>query len=161
MSTKRFSCTGLLDKEVILILLSPININGVLIGKIANSLDYVQIQTIAIDERIRDWFTSLPLFGGSLLKNVWSVQNKVPIAKEKKPFPMLGLVMVAEKGVDWHLENQLTVEPNANYGGEFVSIKKTELISRALTFSEFPQITSDFFAAGVSPKHFAYSGEKI
>lgn len=160
MSTKCFSCTSLLDKEVILILLSLININGVLIGKIANSLDYVQIQTIAVDERIRDWFTSLLLFGGSLLKNVWSVQNKVPIEKLKKPFPMLGLVIVAEKGVDWHLENQLTVEPNANHGREIVSIKKTEL-KGALIFSEFPQIPSDFFAVGVSPKYFAYSGEKI
>jgi uncharacterized protein (UPF0303 family) len=160
MTTGGFSSTELLEEEQILKLLSLTNSDAVEIGEIAITFGNQRKLPITIEVRIGDWMVFYASLEGSKPENDWWINRKVAVVMLKKHSTMYERVFAEERGVNWHIENNLTDETHAIHGGALPLITN-EGFKGILIISGLPQVEDHLFAVEVLTKFLARKGEEI
>ena len=160
MTTGGFSSTELLEEEQILKLLSLTNSDAVEIGEIAITFGNQRKLPITIEVRIGDWMVFYASLEGSKPENNWWINRKVAVVMLKKHSTMYEKVSAEERGVNWHIENNLTDETHAIHGGALPLITK-EGFKGILVVSGLPQVEDHLFAVEVLTEFLARKGEEI
>ena len=160
MTTGGFSSKQLLEEEEILKLPSLTNSDAVEIGEIATTLGNQRKIPIAIQVRIGDWIVFHVSLQGSKPENDWWINRKVAVVKLKQHSTMYERVSAEERGVDWHIENNLQDETHAIHGGALPLITDEGFMGM-LIISGLPQVEDHLFAIEVLTEFLARKGEEL
>ena len=160
MTTGGFTSKGLLEEEKILKLSSLTNTDAIAIGEIATTLGNQRKVPIAIQVRIGDWIVFHASLQGSKPENDWWINRKVAVVMLKQHSTMYERVFAEERGVDWHIENNLQDETHAIHGGALPLIID-EGFKGILIISGLPQIEDHLFAVEVLTEFLARKGEEL
>jgi uncharacterized protein (UPF0303 family) len=157
MTTGGFSSKQLLEEEQILKLPSLTNSDAVEIGEVATNLGKKRKLPVAIEVRIGDWIVFHASLEGSTPENDWWINRKVAVVMLKQHSTMYERVSAEERGVDWHMENNLQDETHAIHGGALPLITD-EGFNGILIISGLPQIEDHLFAVEVLTEFLARKG---
>ena len=160
MTTGGFSSKQLLEEEQMLNLPSLTNSDAVEIGVIATSLGNQKRFPITVQVRIGDWIVYHASLEGSKPENDWWINRKVAVVMLKKHSTMYEKVSAEERGVNWHIENNLTDETHAIHGGALPLITN-EGFKGILVVSGLPQVEDHLFAVEVLTEFLARKGEEL
>jgi uncharacterized protein (UPF0303 family) len=160
MTTGSFSSKQLLEEEQILKLPSLTNSDAVEIGEIATTLGGQKRALITVQVRIGDWIVFHASLEGSKPENDWWIKRKVAVLMLKQHSTMYERVFAEERGVNWHIENNLTDETHAIHGGALPLITN-EGFKGILIISGLPQVEDHLFAVEVLTEFLARKGEEL
>ena len=160
MTTGGFSSKQLLEEELILKLPSLTNSDAVEIGEIATTLGNQRRVPIAIQVRIGDWIVFHASLEGSKPENDWWIRRKASVVNLKQHSTMYERVSAEERGVDWHIENNLQDATHAIHGGA-IPLITNEGFKGILIISGLPQVEDHLFAVEVLTEFLARKGEEI
>jgi uncharacterized protein (UPF0303 family) len=160
MTTGGFSSKQLLEEEQILKLPSLTNSDAVEIGEIATTLGGQKRALITVQVRIGDWIVFHASLEGSKPENDWWIKRKVAVLMLKQHSTMYERVFAEERGVNWHIENNLTDETHAIHGGALPLITN-EGFKGILIISGLPQVEDHLFAVEVLTEFLARKGEEL
>jgi uncharacterized protein (UPF0303 family) len=160
MTTGGFSSRQLLEEEQILKLPSLTNSDAVEIGEIATTLGDQKRALITVQVRIGDWIVFHASLEGSKPENDWWIKRKVAVLMLKQHSTMYERVFAEERGVNWHIENNLTDETHAIHGGALPLITN-EGFKGILIISGLPQVEDHLFAVEVLTEFLARKGEEL
>jgi uncharacterized protein (UPF0303 family) len=160
MTTGGFSSKQLLEEEQILKLSSLTNSDAVEIGEIATALGDQKSAPITVQVRIGDWIVFHASLEGSKPENDWWIKRKVVVLMLKQHSTMYERVFAEERGVNWHIENNLTDETHAIHGGALPLITN-EGFRGILIISGLPQVEDHLFAVEVLTEFLARKGEEL
>ena len=160
MTTGGFSSKQLLEEEQILKLPSLANSDAVEIGEIATTLGNQRRVPVTVQVRIGDWIVYHASLEGSKPENDWWINRKVAVVMLKKHSTMYEKVSAEERGVNWHIENNLTDETHAIHGGALPLITN-EGFKGILVVSGLPQVEDHLFAVEVLTEFLARKGEEL
>ena len=160
MTTGGFSSKQLLEEEQVLKLPSLTNSDAVEIGEIATTLGKQRRVPITVEVRLGDWVVYHASLEGSKPENDWWTNRKVAVVMLKKHSTMYERVFAEERGVNWHIEKNLTDETNAIHGGALPLITN-EGFTGILIISGLPQVEDHLFAVEVLTEFLARKGEEL
>ena len=160
-TTGGFTSTQLMNEEQILTIPSLDLAGSLEIGEIAKSLAVLRKLPIAIQVRLDDWIiyhVSLP--GSTPTNDLW-IDRKARVVSLKKHSTMYERVSTEERGVDWHIENNLLDETHAIHGGGLPLITKNEGFVGMLLISGLPQVEDHLLGVEVLTEFLARKGELL
>ena len=160
MTTGGFSSKQLLEEEFILKLPSLTNSEAVQIGEIATTLGNQRRVPIAVQVRIGDWIVFHASLEGSKPENDWWIKRKVAVVILNHHSTMYERVSAEERGVDWHIENNLRDETHAIHGGALPLITD-EGFKGILIISGLPQVEDHLFVVEVLTEFLARKGAEL
>ena len=160
MTTGGFSSTELLEEEQILKLLSLTNSDAVEIGEIAITFGNQRKLPITIEVRIGDRMVFYASLEGSKPENDWWINRKFAVVMLKQHSTMYERVFAEERGVNWHIENNLTDETHAIHGGALPLITN-EGFRGILIISGLPQVEDHLLAVEVLTEFLARKGDEL
>ena len=160
MSTGGFTTKQLLAEESLLKLSTLSNKEAIEIGEIATNLGRERKLPIAIEVRIGEWIIYHAALEGSKPDNDWWIRRKVAVVNLKQHSTMYERVSAEERGVDWHIENNLPDETHAIHGGA-IPLITNEGFKGSLIISGLPQVEDHLFAVEVLTEFLARKGEEI
>ena len=160
-TTGGFTSSGLLQEELLLTLPALDVADAVEIGEIAKSFGTQRSLPIAVEVRVGDWAVYHASLPGSTPENDWWIGRKARVVKLKQHSTMFERVLAAEKGIDWHKENNLLDETHAIHGGGLPLITKDEGLVGALLISGLPQVEDHLLGVEVLTEFLARKGELL
>jgi uncharacterized protein (UPF0303 family) len=160
MTTGGFTSEGLLKEERILRLSSLANADAIEIGEIATTLGNQRKLPITIQIRIGDWIVYHASLNGSKPGNDLWIKRKAAVVSLKQHSTIHERVSAEERGVDWHIENNLQDETHAIHGGALPLITD-EGFKGILIISGLPQVEDHLFAVEVLTEFLARKGEEL
>ncbi len=160
MSTGRFTTKQLLAEELLLKLSTLSNKEAIEIGEIATDLGRERKLPIAIEVRIGEWIIYHASLEGSKPENDWWIRRKASVVNLKQHSTMYERVSAEERGVDWHIENNLPDETHAIHGGA-IPLITNEGFKGILIISGLPQVEDHLLAVEVLTEFLARKGEEI
>ena len=160
-STDGFTAKGLLVEERILELGRLSNLEAIEIGQIATEIGIQDSLPIAIQVRLDDWIVYHTSLLGSTAENDWWLARKARTVRLKQHSTLFERVSAAERGVDWHKENNLLDETHAIHGGGLPLISKDKGFVGCLLISGLPQIEDHLLGVKVLTEFLARKGEQI
>jgi len=98
---------------------------------------------------------------GSTAENDWWLARKARTVRLKQHSTLFERVSAAERGVDWHKENNLLDETHAIHGGGLPLISKDKGFVGCLLISGLPQIEDHLLGVKVLTEFLARKGEQI
>jgi len=159
MTTGDFTSEGLLEEERVLRLSSLANADAIEIGEIATTLGNQKKLPITIQIRIGDWVVYHASLNGSRPENDLWIKRKAAVVNLKKHSTMYERVSAEERGVDWHIENNLQDETHAIHGGA-LPLTTDKGCKGVFIISGLPQVEDHLFAVEVLTEFLARKGEK-
>ena len=160
-TTGGFTSSGLLQEELLLTLPALDVAGAVEIGEIAKSFGTQRSLPIAVEVRVGDWAVYHASLPGSTPENDWWIGRKARVVKLKQHSTMFERVLAAEKGIDWHKENNLLDETHAIHGGGLPLITKGEGFVGVLLISGLPQVEDHLLGVEVLTEFLARKGELL
>ena len=160
MSTGGFTTKQLLAEESLLKLSNLSNKEAIEIGEIATDLGRDRNLPIAIEVRIGEWIVYHASLVGSKPENDWWIRRKAAVVMLKQHSTMYERVSAEERGVDWHIENNLPDETHAIHGGA-IPLITADGFKGTLIISGLPQVEDHLFAVEVLTEFLARKGEEI
>ena len=160
MSTGGFTTKQLLAEESLLKLSTLNNKEAIEIGEIATDLGRERKLPIAVEVRIGDWIIHHASLEGSKPENDWWIRRKAAVVNLKQHSTMYERVSAEERGVDWHIENNLPDETHAIHGGA-IPLITNEGFKGSLIITGLPQVEDHLFAVEVLTEFLARKGEEI
>lgn len=160
MSTGGFTTKQLLAEESLLKLSTLSNKEAIEIGEIATDLGRDRNLPIAIEVRIGEWIVYHASLVGSKPENDWWIRRKAAVVMLKQHSTMYERVSAEERGVDWHIENNLPDETHAIHGGA-IPLITADGFKGTLIISGLPQVEDHLFAVEVLTEFLARKGEEI
>ena len=160
-TTGGFTSSGLLQEELLLTLPALDMADAIEIGEIAKSFGTQRSLPIAVEVRVGDWAVYHASLPGSTPENDWWIGRKARVVKLKQHSTMFERVLAAEKGIDWHKENNLLDETHAIHGGGLPLITKDEGLVGALLISGLPQVEDHLLGVEVLTEFLARKGELL
>ena len=160
MTTGGFTSDGLLEEERILRLSSLANADAIEIGEIATILGNQRKLPITIQIRIGEWVVYQACLNGSKPENDLWIKRKAAVVSVKQHSTMYERVSAEERGVDWHIENNLQDETHAIHGGALPLITD-EGFKGIIIISGLPQVEDHLFAVEVLTEFLARKGEEL
>jgi len=158
-TTGGFTSPQLINEEQILTL-PFLDLAGALeIGEIAKSLAVLRNLPIAIEVRLGDWIIYHASLPGSTPENDWWMSRKARVVMLKHHSTIYERVSAEERGVDWHMENNLLDETHAIHGGGLPLITKDDGFVGILLISGLPQVEDHLLGVDVLTKFLARKGE--
>jgi len=116
----------LLAEDKLLVLATYDHNNCIELGEIAKSFSVLRNLPIAVEVRLGDWIIYHASLPGSTPENDWWISRKARTVVLKHHSTMYERVSAEERGVDWHIENNLLDETHAIHGGGLPLITKNE-----------------------------------
>jgi len=160
MTTGGFTSEGLLNEERILRISSLVNADAIEIGEIATRLGNQRRLPITIQISIGEWIVYHASLDGSKPENDLWIKRKASVVHLKHHSTIYERVSAEERGVNWHEENNLSVEFYAIHGGALPLITE-EGLSGVLVISGLPQVEDHLFAVEVLTEFLARSGKGL
>ena len=160
MSTGGFTTNQLLAEESLLKLSTLSNKEAIEIGEIATDLGRERKLPIAVEVRIGEWIIYHASLAGSKPENDWWIRRKVAVVNLKQHSTMYERVSAKERGVDWHIENNLQDATHAIHGGA-IPLITADGFKGILIISGLPQVEDHLFAVEVLTEFLARKGEEI
>ena len=160
MSTGGFTTKQLLAEESLLKLSTLSNKEAIEIGEIATDLGRERKLPIAVEVRIGDWIIYHASLEGSKPENHCWISRKAAVVNLKQHSTMYERVSAEERGVDWHIENNLPDETHAIHGGA-IPLITADGFKGTLIISGLPQVEDHLFAVEVLTEFLARKGEEI
>ena len=160
-TTGGFTSPQLLAEEKILTLPYFGATQALEIGEIAKSLGVARNLAIAIEVRLGEWIVYHVSLPGSTPENDWWISRKARTVMLKKHSTMYERVNAQERGVDWHIENNLSDETHAIHGGGLPLITKNEGFVGVLLISGLPQVEDHLLGVEVLTEFLARKGELL
>jgi uncharacterized protein (UPF0303 family) len=158
MTNGGFSSKQLLEEEQTFKLPSLTNSDAVEIGEIATTFGNQRRVTVTVQVRIGNWTVFHASLQGSKPENDWWINRKAAVVMLKQHSTMHERVSAEERGVDWHIENNLQDETHAIHGGALPLITD-EGFKGILIISGLPQVEDHLFAVEVLTEFLARKGE--
>ena len=155
------SPTDLLAEEKLLVLANCDHINCLELGEIAKSFGVLRNLPIAVEVRLGDWIIYHASLPGSTPENDWWISRKARTVMLKHHSTMYERVSAEERGVDWHVENNLLDETHAIHGGGLPLITKNEGFVGVLLISGLPQVEDHLLGVEVLTEFLARKGELL
>ena len=160
-TTGGFTSPQLINEEQILTL-PFLDLAGALeIGEIAKSLAVLRNLPIAIEVRLGDWIIYHASLPGSTPENDWWMSRKARVVMLKHHSTIYERVSAEERGVDWHMENNLLDETHAIHGGGLPLITKDDGFVGILLISGLPQVEDHLLGVEVLTEFLARKGELL
>ena len=151
-----------LQREEQILKLPSLDIDGALeIGDIAKSLGQARKLPIAIEVRLGDWIIYHASLPGSTPENDWWMSRKARTVMFKHHSTMYERVSAQERGIDWHIDNNLSDETHAIHGGGLPLITKKDGFVGVLLISGLPQVEDHLLGVEVLTEFLARKGELI
>ena len=160
MSTGGFTTKQLLAEELLLKLSTLGNKEAIEIGEIATDLGRERKLPIAVEVRIGEWIIYHASLEGSKPENDWWIRRKASVVNLKQHSTMYERVSAEERGVDWHIENNLQDATHAIHGGA-IPLITNEDFKGILIISGLPQVEDHLLAVEVLTEFLARKGEEI
>jgi uncharacterized protein (UPF0303 family) len=160
-TTGGFTSSGLLQEELLLTLPALDVAAAVEIGEIAKSFGVMRGLPIAVEVRLGDWIIYHASLPGSTAENQWWIDRKAKVVLLKHHSTMYERVSAEERGVDWHMENNLLDETHAIHGGGLPLITKNEGFVGVLLISGLPQVEDHLLGVEVLTEFLARKGELL
>ena len=160
MTTGGFTSKQLLEEEQILKLPLLTNSGAAEIGAIAAILGRRRNLPITIEVRIGNWMVYHASLEGLKPENDWWIKRKMAVVMLKQHSTMYERVTAEERGVDWHIENNLQDETHAIHGGA-LPLTTNEGFKGILIISGLPQVEDHLFAVEVLTEFLARKGEEL
>jgi uncharacterized protein (UPF0303 family) len=160
-TTGGFTSSGLLQEELLLTLPALDVADAVEIGEIAKSFGVMRGLPIAVEVRLGDWIIYHASLPGSTAENQWWIDRKAKVVLLKHHSTMYERVSAEERGVDWHMENNLLDETHAIHGGGLPLITKNEGFVGVLLISGLPQVEDHLLGVEVLTEFLARKGELL
>ena len=156
-----FTTSRLLEEEQLLTLDSlDVKCAGE-IGEIAKSFGVMRGLPIAVEVRLGDWIIYHASLPGSTPENDWWISRKARTVVLKHHSTMYERVSAEERGVDWHVENNLLDETHAIHGGGLPLITKKDGFVGVLLISGLPQVDDHLLGVEVLTEFLARKGELL
>ena len=152
---------GLLSEENNLKLPSLSVASALEIGEIAKSFGVMRDLPIAVEVRLGDWVIYHASLPGSTVENQGWIDRKARVVLLKQHSTMYERVSAEERGVDWHVENNLLDETHAIHGGGLPLITNNEGLVGALLISGLPQVDDHLLGVEVLTEFLARKGELL
>jgi uncharacterized protein (UPF0303 family) len=160
-TTGGFTSIQLLTQERNLTL-NYLDISGALeVGEIAKSLSIKRNLPVAIEVRLNDWVIYHASLTGSSPENDWWMARKARVVMLKHHSTMYERVSAEERGVDWHIENNLLDETHAIHGGGLPLITENQGFVGVLLISGLPQVEDHLLGVEVLTEYLARKGELL
>ena len=156
-----FTTSRLLEEEQLLTLDSLDVKCAVEIGEIAKSFGVMRGLPIAVEVRLGDWIIYHASLPGSTPENDWWISRKARTVVLKHHSTMYERVSAEERGVDWHVENNLLDETHAIHGGGLPLITKKDGFVGVLLISGLPQVDDHLLGVEVLTEFLARKGELL
>ena len=160
-TTGGFTSAGLLKEELLLTLPALDVADAMEIGEIAKSFGTQRGLSIAVEVRIGDWIIYHASLPGSTSENQWWIDRKARTVMLKHHSTLYERVSAQERGVDWHIENNLLDETHAIHGGGLPLITKNEGFVGVLLISGLPQVEDHLLGVEVLTEFLARKGELL
>ena len=160
-TTGGFTSSGLLQEELLLTLPALDVADAVEIGEIAKSFGVMRDLPIAVEVRLGDWIIYHASLPGSTVENQRWMDRKARVVMLKRHSTMYERVSAEERGVDWHMENNLLDETHAIHGGGLPLITKNEGFVGVLLISGLPQVEDHLLGVEVLTEFLARKGELL
>jgi uncharacterized protein (UPF0303 family) len=160
-TTGGFTSSGLLQEELLLTLPKSDVADAVEIGEIAKSFGVMRGLPIAVEVRLGDWIIYHASLPGSTAENQWWIDRKARVVLLKHHSTIYERVSAEERGVDWHMENNLLDETHAIHGGGLPLITKHEGFVGVLLISGLPQVEDHLLGVEVLTEFLARKGEQL
>ena len=151
----------LLAEEKLLVLETCDQINCIELGEIAKSFGVLRNLPIAVEVRLGDWIIYHASLPGSTPENDWWISRKARTVVLKHHSTMYERVSAEERGVDWHVENNLVDETHAIHGGGLPLITKKDGFVGVLLISGLPQVEDHLLGVEVLTEFLARKGELL
>ena len=136
-------------------------IDALIIGEIAKSFGLARDLPIAVEVRLNDWIIYHASLPGSNSENQWWIDRKARVVMLKHHSTLYERVSAEERGVDWHMENNLLDETHAIHGGGLPLITKNEGFVGVLLISGLPQVQDHLLGVEVLTEFLARKGELL
>ena len=160
-TTGGFTSSGLLKEELLLTLPALDVVDALEIGEIAKSFGTQRGLSIAVEVRIGDWIIYHASLPGSTSENQWWIDRKARTVMLKHHSTLYERVSAQERGVDWHIENNLPDETHAIHGGGIPLITKKDGFVGVLLISGLPQVEDHLLGVEVLTEFLARKGELL
>jgi uncharacterized protein (UPF0303 family) len=155
----RYTASQLLLEEQALLLSSLNTSEAFEIGELGKTIGILRNLPIAIEVRIKDWIVYHASLEGSTPENNAWIVRKARVVKLQKHSTLYERLSAQERGVDWHIENNLSDETHAIHGGGLPLITKNEGFVGALLISGLPQVEDHLLGVEVLTEFLARKGE--
>ena len=160
-TTGGFTTSGLLQEEILLTLPKLDVVDAMEIGEIAKSFGAQRGLPIAVEVRIGDWIIYHASLPGSTSENQWWIDRKARVVLLKHHSTIYERVSAEERGVDWHIGNNLLDETHAIHGGGLPLITKGDGFVGVLLVSGLPQVDDHLLGVEVLTEFLARKGELL
>ena len=158
---KAFNSKNLLLEEQRFTVVSLGIAEAIELGEIAKYFGLRRKLPIAVEVRLGDWIIYHASLPGSTAENQWWIDRKARVVLLKHHSTMYERVSAAERGVDWHEENDLLDETHAIHGGGLPLITKSEGFVGVLLISGLPQVEDHLLGIEVLTEFLARKGELL
>ena len=160
-TTGGFTSSQLINEEQILTLSYLDHAGALEIGEIAKSMAAVRKFPVAVQVRLGNWIIYHASLPGSTSENQWWIDRKARVVMLKHHSTLYERVNAEERGVDWHIENNLLNETHAIHGGGLPLITKDKGFVGVLLISGLPQVEDHLLGVEVLTEFLARKGELL
>jgi uncharacterized protein (UPF0303 family) len=161
LTTGGFTSSQLLFEEQRLRILRLEVVDALEIGDIATSLGVARDLPIAVEVRIGDWIIYHASLPGSTCENQRWIDRKARVVLLKHHATIYERVSAEERGVDWHIENNLLEDTHAIHGGGLPLITMDKGFVGALLISGLPQVQDHLLGVEVLTEYLDHKGELL
>jgi uncharacterized protein (UPF0303 family) len=131
------------------------------IGEIGKSIGILKQLPIAIEVRLGNWIIFHASLPGSTMENQWWIDRKARVVLLKQHSTLYERVSAQERGIDWFIENNLSVETHAIHGGGLPLITEKDGFVGVLLISGLPQVEDHLLGVEVLTEFLARKGELL
>lgn len=131
------------------------------IGEIGKSIGILKQLPIAIEVRLGNWIIFHASLPGSTMENQWWIDRKARVVSLKQHSTLYERVSAQERGIDWFIENNLSVETHAIHGGGLPLITEKDGFVGVLLISGLPQVEDHLLGVEVLTEFLARKGELL